>query len=143
MTRCGGNKARVIALFLLGSASAFLAVSFLYFYVYANFFFDMCEVETFGATPSPDGKLAVVVYSIDCGATVGLDTWASLIPAGGEVDPEGGGQFLHVRGRHGLRIRWIDAVTVEIAASDGADAFDTKTIIRRENSMQGVAISYR
>ncbi|PWC88894.1 hypothetical protein TSH100_06735 [Azospirillum sp. TSH100] len=103
----------------------------------------MCEVETFGANPSPDGRLSVVVYSIDCGATAGFDTRAGLIPAGEGTDPQNSKQFLHVRGRHGLQVRWIDAATVEIAAFDGTKAFDGQNIVQRENFMQGVAISYR
>ncbi|MBF5093950.1 hypothetical protein F1643_05090 [Azospirillum sp. INR13] len=112
-------------------------------YVYVEYFFNLCEVEEFSKTPSPNGKMSVVIYSIDCGAATKFNRRASLAPANRDFDPKIGKQFLHVRGEHDFHVRWIDAATVEITASDAAAAFGEGNIVQRESAMDGVAISYR
>ncbi|WP_434615285.1 DUF5412 family protein [Azospirillum sp. B2RO_4] len=131
---------------ILIAAGVFIFVPILIyatFFIYIAFFFDMCRVDNFGETPSPDGKVAVVIYSVDCGATTGFNTRATLAPANRKFDPDGSKQFLYVRGQHDLHVRWIDAATVEITASNAAEAFGEGNVVQRESSMDGVAISYR
>ncbi|MBF5093951.1 hypothetical protein F1643_05095 [Azospirillum sp. INR13] len=113
------------------------------FFIYIAFFFDMCRVDNLGGRPSPDGKVSVVIYSVDCGATTGFNTRATFAPANRKFDPDGSKQFLYVRGQHDFHVRWIDAATVEITAANAAAAFGEGNIVQRENSMNGVVISYR
>ncbi|HYF88124.1 DUF5412 family protein [Azospirillum sp.] len=131
---------------ILVAVGVFLCVPILIyatFFIYIAFFFDMCRVDNLGETPSPDGKVSVVIYSVDCGATTGFNTRATFAPANRKFDPDGSKQFLYVRGQHDLHVRWIDAATVEITASNAAEAFGEGNVVQRESSMDGVAISYR
>ncbi|HYF88123.1 DUF5412 family protein [Azospirillum sp.] len=141
----GASKNRMLRIFFI-SVSIAVALIIIFFsavYIYINFFFSFCEVESFGVTPSPNGETSVVIYSIDCGAGSRFNTRAALAPAKKEFVPGKSKQFLHVRGQHDFHVRWIDAATVEITAADAADAFGEGNIVQRENSMDGVAISYR
>lgn len=118
-------------------------VSYFFFFIYLAFFFDPCEIENFEAAVSPNGKMSVYIYSVDCGATTGFNTRASLAPTKKNYIPDGSKQFLYLRGQHGFRVKWIDAATVEMIASDAAEAFGEGRVVQRENAMDGVAISYR
>lgn len=140
-----GAPKKVLKIFLI-SLSNIMALVILFFsavYIYINFFFSFCEVENFGATLSPNGKASVVIYAINCGAGTRFNTRAALAPAKKDFDPEHGKQFLHVRGQHGFHVEWIDAATVEVIASDAAEAYGEGNVVQKENSVDGVAISYR
>ena len=86
---------------------------------------DLCGNERLAEYPSPDGKVKVIVFERDCGATTDFSTQASIVPASAEL-PSGVGNLFVADTNHGsapsgvgggpeLRVRWIDERTVELA----------------------------
>ncbi len=112
-------------------------------FIYINFFFNMCDVMKHGETLSPNGKTSVVIYSIDCGAATRFNTRASLTATGKEFNPKDDRQFLHVRGQYDIRVKWVDAATIEITVPNGAEAFDEENIVQREKMIDGISIFYK
>ncbi|HKW00131.1 MAG TPA: hypothetical protein VJN96_09910 [Vicinamibacterales bacterium] len=84
-----------------------------------------CGNEKLAEYPSPDGKLKVIVFERDCGATTSFSTQASIVPTRAGM-PGGSGNLFIADADHGsappgdgggpeLRVRWIDEQTVELA----------------------------
>ena len=56
--------------------------------------FDMCGNDILRSVPSPDGKLTVVVFQRDCGATTGFSTQGSVLRSGEKLPNESGMLFI-------------------------------------------------
>lgn len=96
--------------------------------------------------PSPDGRLKVVVFERDCGATTGYSTQASILDVDAELGNSGGNTVIADTNRGAspsgpgggpeLRVRWDASDRVVVAHDHRTRLFRTEA--RRES----VAIRY-
>jgi hypothetical protein len=95
---------------------------------------------------SPDGRLKVIVFTRDCGATVRTDTGVSVLPASASL-PGGGANALVVRDNPDrpiertfpaidLRLNWISSRRLRVLYPRDA------MVDKRATSIGGVAIEY-
>ena len=93
----------------------------------------MCRNEALDERISPDGKLKVVVFQRDCGATTGFSTQASIVGAR-EAVPKGSGNIFIADTGHGaapagkgagpeLRVRWMGSRRVILSHHPAAQVF--------------------
>jgi len=93
----------------------------------------MCGNELLHENVSPDGKMKVVVFQRDCGATTGFSTQASIIPAGDALPKKSGDVFVADTG-HGaapvgegggpeLRVQWLSNERVVLSHHVAARVF--------------------
>jgi hypothetical protein len=92
-----------------------------------------CRNEVLDEHVSPDGKLKVVVFQRDCGATTGFSTQASIVGAREAVPKGSGGLFVADTDRGAapagngggpeLRVRWLDARRVVLSHHTAAQVF--------------------
>jgi hypothetical protein len=82
-----------------------------------------CANRAVSEAVSPDGRRHAVVFRRDCGATTGVSTEVSVLPAG--RSPSGSGNVFGADGDHGraptgsgggpaVRVRWLDQRTLEV-----------------------------
>lgn len=93
-----------------------------------------CGNEVAARTVSPTGKMDVVVYNRNCGATTGFNTQVSIVPAG--QDPKGSGSVLVLDGTAPLRVNWASEAAVTLSGLGSARVF------HKAEQFKGVAISY-
>jgi len=96
---------------------------------------DLCENEVSQTVISPSGKMKAVVFNRNCGATTGLNTQVSIIPASGSL-PSDGGNTLILGGAVPLRVEWLSDSTLRLGGLGGAKVF------LQSHSAAGVSISY-
>ena len=77
------------------------------------------EIDTRAASPS--GKLDVVVYNRNCGATTGFNTQVSLVPSG--HDPKGSGSVLVLDGAVPLKVSWASETALTLSGLGSARVF--------------------
>lgn len=115
-------------------------------YFLGQSFSDMCGVNLFRETPSPNGKLKAVLFQIDCGATTGFNSHVAIMPSnvslssntksffaadrnGGKApDGEGGGPE--------VQVNWVSDVKLDIQYHEFARIFEN------EKTSEGVSIVY-
>jgi hypothetical protein len=106
----------------------------------------MCSNRKIGEYPDPSGRLKLVVFDRDCGATTGFSTQASLVKSTEEL-PRGAGDVFIADTNHGtapagpdggpeLRVRWVDAHHLILAYHARARVFSATTRAR------GVSIQF-
>src|SRR5579871_3272982 len=54
---------------------------------------DLCGNDVIARYPSPDGRLELIVFERDCGATTRFSTQASILDRGGKLANEAGNLF--------------------------------------------------
>jgi hypothetical protein len=92
---------------------------------------------------SPDGRMKVVVFTRDCGATTGFSTQASVVPASAPLPDNGGNAYVadnnHASGGDGLAldVRWLTPDSVELSHSSQARVFKAATVVN------GIRVVYR
>jgi hypothetical protein len=100
--------------------------------------FGACKTLVRTSIPSPDGSKSIVIFGKECGATVGLNTQASIAPAGGSFSPEKYPAFFVVSGTPELIATWLGDSAVAISLVPGGGK-----VFRNEPSVGGVKIEYR
>ncbi|MDR1276903.1 MAG: hypothetical protein LBL72_11080 [Candidatus Accumulibacter sp.] len=94
-----------------------------------------CENEISQTVASPSGKLKVVMFNRNCGATTGFNTQVSIISATATL-PNNAGNTLIIDGTVPLRAQWHLDSALHLAGLGSAKVF------KQENSVAGVSVSY-
>lgn len=95
----------------------------------------LCENEVSQTVLSPSGKLKVLVFSRDCGATTGFNTQVSIIPSSDAL-PDDGGNALILRGEVPLKVEWRSDSSLQLNGLGSAKLF------KQEHAVAGVTIGY-
>ncbi|HYX72046.1 MAG TPA: hypothetical protein VE732_04690 [Nitrososphaera sp.] len=105
-----------------------------------------CENELLNEVQSPNGKLKVIIFQRDCGATTGFSTQVSILPNGDKLPNEGGNIFVadtdHGKAPSGegggpkVEVRWINENELLIRHDSRARVFHS------EQSLNNVKIRY-
>ncbi len=101
---------------------------------------DPCENTVVREIPSPDGRRRAVVFERSCGATTAFTTQISVLSPG--ASPRDAGDVFTADTDHGrapparwggpdVRVRWLDARTLEVRHHPRARVFGKET--RRED----------
>lgn len=107
---------------------------------------DMCANEVLREHSSPGGKLKVVVFQRNCGATTGFSTQASILSVEEDLPDEGGNLFVSDT-NHGaapsgpgggpeVRVGWKNARELWLSHHGNARIF------KAEREVRGIAVSY-
>jgi len=107
---------------------------------------DMCRNEIISEIPSPEGKLKVVVFQRDCGATTGFSTQVSILSGNQLLENEGGNLFISDTdhgaapsgpgGGPALAVTWQNENSVRMS-------YHQKTrVFKQESTVGGASVSY-
>lgn len=88
---------------------------------------DTCSNEVLGSVPSPSGHLRAVVFSRECGATVGFNTQVSLVA--GTEQPDGSGNVVVLKGKVPLRLRWQSETELIVAGATATEQFKREVVV--------------
>jgi hypothetical protein len=101
---------------------------------------ELCGNAPISETPSPNGKMKVVVFQRDCGATTGFSTQVSILPIAQSLPKESGNVFTsdtdHGKAPSGpkggpeVRIQWRGDKVVSVAHHKAARVFHERSKIR-------------
>jgi hypothetical protein len=105
-------------------------------YVLNNF--GECGTDVRRTILSPNGKMSLVVFGRECGATVEFNTQLSIAPAGGPFSPEKNPAFFVTSGLQDVTASWLGDSAVEIAVVPGPDK-----ILKREQNVGDVKVVYK
>ena len=94
-----------------------------------------CSNETISESASPDGKLKLVLFSRDCGATVPSNTQAMILAHGEKLANEKGNIFILHQGT--ANALWKDNGHILVTLDHGTRIF------KQEPSFHGIAIEYQ
>lgn len=94
----------------------------------------MCGNEVKEELLSPDGKMKLVVFSRDCGATTGFSTQASLLSANATLPNSPGNVFIIDDGD--AAVSWENNSKISVLFLRGSHVFKQETLVR------GVTIEY-
>jgi hypothetical protein len=93
----------------------------------------MCGNRVLDEHPSPDRRRRVVVFQRDCGATTGVSTQASIVPAGADLPNVSGNVFVASTNRGAapagkgggpeVRVRWASGARVVLSHHPAAHVF--------------------
>ncbi|GLQ52870.1 hypothetical protein [Devosia nitrariae] len=86
---------------------------------------------------SPDGAVTLVVFGLDCGATIGSNTQAAVHMSDELFSQETAQVFFAADGAHDLAPRWTAAGEIEITEPAGA------TVHRRLETIDEIPVTYR
>jgi hypothetical protein len=105
----------------------------------------MCANQTLSEHPSPDGRLNVVVFERNCGATTGFGTHVSLLDSGERLSNHPGNVFRSDTNRGAapsgpgggpvVLVRWTDAAHLWLQHHPRARVFVA------ESRLRGVAVT--
>ena len=96
---------------------------------------DMCGSQLLHALESPNGKLKVVSYLYDCGATTDFSTQVSILRTGESI--ESSGNVFVSKGKNNIRFRWSSASELIIGNTKGLETY------KQEKEFDGVSITYK
>lgn len=106
----------------------------------------LCGNEVVQRVPSPDGRLAAIVFTRDCGATTSYNTQVAIRRGGGErlprrdvvfvADDDHGAAPSAPRRGPDVRLRWVDVRRLEIAHHPRVRIF------RQKDRHRGVEVAY-
>ncbi len=123
-------------LYLLLSALLLIVATFVVYYIYQlNEIFE-CSINKESSELSPDGKHVAIIFDIDCGATTGFNTQLSIIPTQATFDPISKPSILALKGKHTLRLQWIDDAKLRVVIPKDAPQY------HKESTDSGVSIEY-
>jgi hypothetical protein len=127
----------LLALWLVGSGAIVLAVLLLPLSYGLG---DMCGNKIQAQSPSPDGRLKLVVFSRDCGATTGFSIQASLLRAKEDLPAEAGNLFVAddsgTDPSQQLRARWDGPESLSLSYPTGLP------VIQAKKRLRGIDIRY-
>jgi hypothetical protein len=98
-------------------------------------FIDPCANEPLQTSFSPDGKLKVILFRRDCGATTTYSTHVSILPASAELPNEAGNVSIQ-DGEPLTNVRWMGDRHLNISGTH------TSGVFLRMTNQHGVAIAY-
>lgn len=98
-------------------------------------FIDPCANEPLQTSLSPDGKLKVVLFRRDCGATTTSSTHVSILPVSAELPNEAGNVSVQ-DGDPLTHVRWMGDRHLNISGTQASGVF------LRLTSQHGVQITY-
>lgn len=120
-----------VSVLLVGGRTAFLTIGWLF-----GGSLMPCENTPVSEIHSPDGRLKLVVFERNCGATTDFSTQASLFDRHGKLDDEAGNVFIAdadhgraPRADHGgpeLHAVWLDASTLQLTHDARARVFHAR-----------------
>jgi hypothetical protein len=94
-----------------------------------------CVNEVSKELASPDGKMKIILFSRDCGATTGFNTQATVLDANESLPDSGGNAFIIDHGE--ASVSWQNDSSVLVL-------FDRDVrVFKKEVSARGVAFEYR
>ena len=93
-----------------------------------------CSNDVLSSVSSPTGRLRAVVFSRECGATVGVNTQVSVVT--GTAQPIDGGNVIILKGKVPLRVRWQSESELIVTGAGSTEEF------KREAVVGGVRIRY-
>ena len=96
---------------------------------------DLCDNEIVETMASPNGELAVVVFTRNCGATTGYSTQVSILKAGTELPNEAGNVFI-AQSEVNVAPKWLSANRLVLAGVSGSSGSI------RGSSADGVVVEY-
>ena len=107
---------------------------------------DPCGNDVLTETKSPDGRLRVVVFQRDCGATTGFSTQVSVIASGEAFQSTQSGNVFVADTNHGeapsgpgggpvVRVEWLDPTHLRITHDKRVRVFSSATSIHGINVM--------
>jgi hypothetical protein len=95
----------------------------------------LCETDIRQEVLSPDGRLKMVVFSRDCGATTGFNSHGSIIRVGEELPDDGGNVF--ITDKDEVMVSWREQDRVEITLKGSGSDF------KLEKQFQGITLDFR
>lgn len=96
-----------------------------------------CVITLQRAIPAPNAKNVLVINEVACGATTPFSTQIVILSAGAIFSREGNPPFFVAQGRRRLAVNWVSDSQIEIAVPREVQ------IHRRDNSLNGILVSYR
>jgi hypothetical protein len=117
------------------SVTAAIAAVFVVVLIIENFL--ACDTAVKRSTPSLDGRRTVVMFAMECGATVPFNTQLSLSRAGRKFSPDNNPPFLVIEGEHDLPVTWIGEKAIAV------DLPKDQRVFRSEPRVDDVAVEYR
>jgi hypothetical protein len=96
----------------------------------------LCRVPVTSVTPSPNGKLAAVVFEVYCGPVPPLNTHVSLVPGDRAFSRKRSVDFLVLGGSYNLEIQWQSESALDIRLPALAEVF------KRETQVGQVTVTY-
>jgi hypothetical protein len=88
---------------------------------------DLCSNDLLGSVSSPSGRLRAVLFSRECGATVGLNTQVSII--GPTAELTGSGNVVILEGTVPLQLRWRSESELIVVGSGSVKGFKRETVV--------------
>jgi hypothetical protein len=95
-----------------------------------------CDVAIRKSIPSPNGSKAIIIFGMECGATVGFNTQASIAPAGGSFAPSDNPPFFAISGKDDVAVVWLENYIVQVVIPNGAKVF------KKEQRVGDVDVKY-
>jgi len=140
------RRIRTVIAVVIGVPALLGAMVFGCYQAFDAFMEGMCGNDVLHEHVSPDGRLKVVVFQRDCGATTGFSTQASLLPARKKL-PSGPGNICVADTGHGrapsgrgggpeLEVRWLGPRHLLLSHHQGAVVYQAQT------QLSGVLIDY-
>ncbi len=88
---------------------------------------DTCTNDVRASVPSPSGRLHAVVFSRECGATVGFNTQVSLVAAAEQ--PEDSGNVVVLKGKVPLQLRWQSETELIVTGAAATEQFKREVLV--------------
>lgn len=88
---------------------------------------DTCSNDLISSVPSPSGHVRAVVFSRECGATVGSNIQVSLVD--GTEQPEGSGNVAVFKDNVALRLRWQSETELIVAGAAATEPFKREVVV--------------
>lgn len=95
-----------------------------------------CQIVLAERLTSPDARFDLVTFSRECGASVGPNTQAALVPVGNAV-PDDATSFLSIGATADLSPRWDAFGNIELSVPSDVDVY------RNDDSVAGITVIYR
>ena len=95
----------------------------------------LCENVEVRRLPSPDGRLDLVVFERNCGATTDFSSQVSLVPHGASVDDRPGNVYIYGH-RVPLALTWHSAAAIAVHYPPGFRG------LTEARSVRGVSVEF-
>lgn len=99
---------------------------------------DLCENETLSIVAAPNGRVNAVLFTRSCGATTGVGTHISVLPAGVTLPNQSGNTFVAdsdhgrvptgTKGELSVQIRWLSNSKLLIIYPEGSRLFHSADV---------------
>jgi len=100
--------------------------------------FGACKTVVRSSIPSPDGTKSIVIFGKECGATVGLNTQASIAPTDSSFSSEKSPAFFAISGDHAVMAKWLGNSSVEISSIP-----ERERVFKGEQRIGDIMVTYK